>query len=297
MSDTLDLTLQLLNWYREMGVETAQGDAAIDWLARGATKPGAAFVMPERTEAPPSQGVEPNLPAPSMPVAPTATALPRAQQSAPAARPAATRTFSAPPPDSAVAAARAAARDVPSIAALGQALAAFDGCGLKATAKNLCFFRGSAAARLMIIGEAPGREEDLTGTPAAGPAGALLDKMLAAIGLQSADCHITNAVYWRPPGNRLPTPQELDVCRPFLERQVALVAPTVLLVLGEAAARQMIDIGEGLARARGKWREVEVGGHMVHVMASLTPNHLIKLPAHKQHVWRDLLAIKTRLAS
>ena len=149
----------------------------------------------------------------------------------------------------------------------------------------------------MIVGEAPGREEDLAGSPFVGPAGLLLGKMLTAIGITVDDCHITNAVYWRPPGNRLPTPQELEVCRPFLERQVALVAPTVLLLLGEAAARQMIDIGEGLARARGKWRQTQAGGHKVHAMASLTPNHLIKLPAHKQHVWRDLLAIKTLLAS
>ena len=135
-------------------------------------------------------------------------------------------------------------------------LAGFDGCSLKATAKNLCFYRGAHASRaLMLIGEAPGREEDLEGKPFVGRAGQLLDKMLAAIGLSEADVHITNIVYWRPPGNRTPTPQEAQVCRPFLERQVELVAPEVVVLLGGAAAKHMLDVTEGIMRIRGKWRD------------------------------------------
>ena len=140
-------------------------------------------------------------------------------------------------------------------------LGGFDGCGLKSTAKNLCFYRGAERSDLMIIGEAPGREEDLEGKPFVGRAGQLLDKMLGAIGMSEADVHITNIVYWRPPGNRTPTPQEALACRPFLERQMALVGPKVVLALGGAAAKHLFDVADGIMRIRGKWREIDMGGH------------------------------------
>jgi DNA polymerase len=194
-------------------------------------------------------------------------------------------------------AARTQAAAAQSIEELGRLLASFDGCGLKATAKNLCFYRGSDKARLMIIGEAPGREEDLAGVPFVGPAGMLLDKMLAAIGLTGDACHITNVVYWRPPGNRTPTPQETEVCRPFIERQTALVAPEIVLLLGAAAARHVLDIEDGIMRARGKWRDLNIGGHAVRAMATLHPAYLLRTPAAKQQVWRDLLAVKAALAA
>ena len=111
----------------------------------------------------------------------------------------------------------------------------------------------------MLIGEAPGRDEDLEGKPFVGRAGQLLDKMLAAIGLGEGDVHITNIVYWRPPGNRTPTPQEAQACRPFLERQVELVAPELVVLLGGAAAKHLLDVAEGIMRIRGKWRELEIG--------------------------------------
>ncbi len=148
----------------------------------------------------------------------------------------------------------------------------------------------------MVIGEAPGREEDLTGQPFVGPAGALLDRMLAAIGITSTTCHITHVVYWRPPGNRTPTPQEAEVCRPFLERQIALVAPDIVLLLGDAAARQLLSIDEGIMRLRGKWRDVTLGGHQTRVMPTLHPTYLLRTPSAKQQVWRDLLAVKSALA-
>ena len=156
-------------------------------------------------------------------------------------------------------AARSAARQAATLDELAATLADFDGCSLKATAKNLCFYRGAPKARLMLIGEAPGRDEDLEGKPFVGRAGQLLDKMLAAIGLSEADVHITNIVYWRPPGNRTPTPQEAQVCRPFLERQVELVAPELVVLLGGAAAKHVLDVAEGIMRIRGKWRELEIG--------------------------------------
>ena len=295
--DTIDLPLRLLDWYQEMGVDAALGTHAIDWLERGGVRPGADFVLPQRVSVTPAPAVPPGL------RAPVAAELTRQAQSgpdrrAPIAPPALpTRAFVATAPDAAVGAARAAAADAQTIEALGHALESFDGCGLKATAKTLCFFRGPAKARLMIVGEAPGREDDLAGSPFAGPAGELLEKMLAAIGIAPDTCHITNAVYWRPPGNRHPTPQELDVCQPFLERQTALVAPEVLLLLGASAARQVMDVADGITRVRGKWRDLTIGGHPVRTMASLAPTFLLKSPLAKQNAWRDMLAVKAALTT
>jgi DNA polymerase len=147
----------------------------------------------------------------------------------------------------------------------------------------------------MIVGEAPGRDEDLEGKPFVGRAGQLLDKMLAAIGLKEADVHITNVVYWRPPGNRTPTPQESQVCRPFLERQMELVGPDVILLLGGSAAKQVLDVTDGIMRIRGKWRDIEVGGKPVKTMATLHPAYLLRTPAAKRQAWRDLLAVQTFL--
>ena len=171
----------------------------------------------------------------------------------------------------------------------------FDGCGLKATAKNLCLYRGAATARIMLIGEAPGRDEDQEGKPFVGPAGQLLDRMLAAIGLSNETVHITNIVYWRPPGNRTPTPQEAIVCRPFLERQIGLVAPDFLVPLGGAAAKHILDVAEGIMRVRGRWKTVEIGGRPLRVMPTLHPAYLLRTPAAKRLAWRDLLALKAEL--
>jgi len=205
------------------------------------------------------------------------------------------RQFAATPPDAAVMAARSAARHAATLDDLAATLANFDGCALKATAKNLCFYRGAPKARVMLIGEAPGRDEDLEGKPFVGRAGQLLDKMLAAIGLSEADVHITNIVYWRPPGNRTPTPQEAQACRPFLERQVELVAPELVVLLGGAAAKHVLDVAEGIMRIRGKWREMEIGTARVRVIATLHPAYLLRTPAGKRLAWRDLLAIRAQL--
>jgi uracil-DNA glycosylase len=123
----------------------------------------------------------------------------------------------------------------------------------------------------------------------------LLDKMLASIGLSEADVHITNIVYWRPPGNRTPTPQEAIACRPFLERQVTLVAPDIVLALGGAAAKHLFDVPHGIMRVRGKWRDIEIGGHKARATATLHPAYLLRTPAAKGMAWRDLLAIKEAL--
>jgi DNA polymerase len=194
-------------------------------------------------------------------------------------------------------AARNLAREAATLADLERMLAGFDGCTLKATAKSLCFYRGAAQARVMMIGEAPGRDEDLQGKPFVGRAGQLLDKMLAAIALSEENVHITNIVYWRPPGNRTPTPQEAQVCRPFLERQVELVAPDILVLLGGAAAKHIFDVPEGIMRVRGKFRDVTIGARTVRALATLHPAYLLRTPAAKRLAWRDLLDVKAALAA
>jgi len=198
-------------------------------------------------------------------------------------------------PEVAVTTARALASQSSDMVALEAALKSFDGCALKATAKSTCFYRGAASAPLMIIGEAPGRDEDLEGRPFVGRAGQLLDRMLAAIDLDESGVHITNVVYWRPPGNRTPTPQEAQICRPFLERQVELVKPQLILLLGGAAAKTVLDTTEGIMRLRGKWREVELGTMKVRTLATLHPAYLLRTPAAKRSAWRDFLALKSSL--
>lgn len=284
--------LALLDWYRSMGVESALDDSPIDWLSRGTTPPGAGFQWPHQDRA-----------------APTAAAL-----HPPVHHTRASRTFQKthalelPPettprpqtplaPSAAETEARQIARHAATLDALEAALRGFDGCALKATAKNLCFYRGVPHARLMLIGEAPGRDEDLEGKPFVGRAGQLLDKMLAAIGLDESAVHITNIVYWRPPGNRTPTPQEALACRPFLERQIELVHPDIVLALGGAAAKEVFGVAEGIMKLRGRWREITIAGRKIPAMATLHPAYLLRTPASKQQAWLDLLAVKAKLAA
>ena len=288
--------LGLIGWQRAMGADAAVGDAAIDWLARGPKPPGADFVWPGRTEAPerptPASGLVAPAPAPARPQAglsgaPAAATLPPPRFDARPQTPLA--------PSAAETDARRAAKSATTLEALEKALRAFDGCALKATAKNLCFYRGAPQARLMLIGEAPGRDEDIEGKPFVGRAGQLLDKMLAAIGLDDTQVHITNIVYWRPPGNRTPTPQEALACRPFLERQMELVNPEMIVALGGAAAKEVLAVSEGIMRLRGKWRQLAVQGRPVAALATLHPAYLLRTPAAKQLVWADLLAIRSKL--
>jgi DNA polymerase len=184
-----------------------------------------------------------------------------------------------------------------SLAELEALVAAFEGCALKRTAKNLCFARGSNEARLMLIGEAPGRDEDLQGKPFVGRAGKLLDLMLAAIGLGEEHVYITNTVYWRPPGNRTPTPEEVEACAPFLRRQIVLLAPRAIVLLGGAAAKSILGTTEGIMRLRGKWLSYACADMEIPALATLHPAYLLRNPADKRLSWRDLLAVKARLES
>jgi uracil-DNA glycosylase family 4 len=272
----------LLDWYRAMGVDHPVADSPTNWLSRGDREPGHGFRL--ATDAAPAAAT----------AASPAVAAPARR--APDLSPPPPRQFPATTPDAAVMSARTLAKQAATLADLEATLAKFDGCTLKATAKSLCFYRGAPTARLMLIGEAPGRDEDLQGKPFVGRAGQLLDKMLAAIGLSEQDAHITNIVYWRPPGNRTPTPQEAQVCRPFLERQVELVAPDIVVLLGGAAAKHIFDVPEGIMRLRGKLREAVIGSRTVRGLATLHPAYLLRTPAAKRLAWRDLLIIKSVLS-
>jgi uracil-DNA glycosylase family 4 len=191
--------------------------------------------------------------------------------------------------------AAALARSADSIDALHATLKDFDGCALKRTAQNLCLCDGNSVARIMLIGEAPGRDEDIQGKPFVGRAGQLLDRMLAAIGLDRSHVHITNTVFWRPPGNRTPTPQETAICRPFLDRQIELVDPALILVLGGAAAKELFATKDGILRMRGKWRKLSIAGREIPALPTLHPAYLLRQPAQKKLAWRDLRSLRAEI--
>ena len=244
----------LLAWYEAMGVDEAIGDEPVNRFAT-ATAP------PETLRRP-----RPSAEAPAAKIA------------AASAKPAA--------------AASAVPAEALSLRDLEVMVSASEDCGLKRTAKSLCFARGNEAARLMLIGEAPGRDEDLQGKPFVGRAGQLLDRMLAAIGLDESHVYITNTVYWRPPGNRTPTPQEVTACAPFLCRQIELLNPAVLVLLGGAAAKNILGVGEGIMRLRGKWLTYSCAGREIPTLATLHPAYLLRKPEEKRYAWRDLLMLK-----
>ena len=245
----------LLLWYAAMGVDEAIGEAPVDCFA----------AVVEPSPAPASQVKNIASPRPvSAPLLKTGSGS-------------------------------AAARDAATLAELEALVAAFEGCALKRTAKSLCFARGREDARIMLIGEAPGRDEDLKGKPFVGRAGQLLDRMLAAAGLAEEHVYITNTVYWRPPGNRTPTPEEVEACAPFLARQIELLSPDVLVLLGGAAVRNILGVAEGIMRLRGKWLSYACAGRDIATLPTLHPAYLLRTPEDKRLAWRDLLMVKEAL--
>jgi DNA polymerase len=200
-------------------------------------------------------------------------------------------------PDAAVTAARGAARSAASLDELRAILDRFDGCALRTTATRLVFAAGNPQARVMFVGEAPGREEDREGLPFVGRSGKLLDRMMAAIGLDRSSAYIANIIPWRPPGNRTPTPQESAICLPFTLRQIELVDPDVLVCLGLPSAQTLLNIKEGILKARGRWHKYHTGTRDIRAIATLHPAFLLRQPLQKRLAWRDFLAIKKALAN
>ncbi|MGI9451643.1 MAG: uracil-DNA glycosylase [Geminicoccaceae bacterium] len=192
--------------------------------------------------------------------------------------------------------ARALAASCQSLEALNEALKTFEGCALKETAINLCFADGNPKAPIMLIGEAPGAQEDRKGKPFVGPSGQLLDRMLGTIGLDRTKVYITNVIYWRPPGNRSPTAAEIATCQPFLERQIELLRPKLLVFVGGIAARALLGVAQGVTKLRGRsFTYKGTDGREIPAIVMFHPAYLLRQPAQKRFAWRDLLQIQSNI--
>ena len=199
-------------------------------------------------------------------------------------------------PDAAVMVAREAAKNATTLDDLRALLADFEGCALRATATQLVFADGNPQSRVMFVGEAPGYDEDIVGRPFVGRSGNLLDRMMAAIGLDRTSCYIANVVPWRPPGNRTPTPQETAICLPFIRRQIELADPDFLVCLGGPAMQTLLGIKDGITRSRGRWLPYDTGRREIRALATFHPAFLLRSPLQKRFAWRDFLALKKALA-
>jgi uracil-DNA glycosylase len=256
-----------LEWYEAMGVVEPVGEHPIDRLQPTPAPPG-------RPDSPPRSGAAEFLRAPARPRPPAERPLLRSASSA-------------------AASAREIAAACHDLAALEAAVAEFDGCALRETALNLCFADGGPDAEVMLICEAPGAEEDRLGKPFVGQSGKLLDKMLASIGLQRHEVYITNVVYWRPPGNRSPTQAETAACQSFLERQIELLRPKVIVFLGGASARGLLGVKEGVTKLRGRrFVHTTADGTRIPAMVTFHPAFLLRQPGQKRFAWRDLLTLR-----
>jgi len=283
-----DELVAIVQWYAEMGVDVAVSEAPHDRFAEGAAEIAAqqarAAAAAERQAEPQPQQrsgrIAPGMERPREPVRPAAAAPPA--------------------PDEAARTAGELAAAAHTLDDLRAALEGFDGCGLKRTASRLVFADGNPQARIMLVGEAPGADEDRQGLPFVGRAGQLLDRMLASIGMDRTQVYIANVVPWRPPGNRTPSPQETAVCLPFMLRQIALVNPDILVCLGGSATQTLLGVKEGIMRARGRWQDFTVhaegGDRTIKALATLHPAYLLRQPSHKRLAWKDLRLLKKAIA-
>ncbi len=199
------------------------------------------------------------------------------------------------PDEQAIAEARFAAESARSLDELKSAMEAFSGCNLRNSARNMVFADGNPASGILVIGPVPNGDDDREGVPFSGKQGQMLERMLAAIGLDRTSVLLTNVIPWRPPGNRPPSPRETDICRPFIERQIALSEPRHLLILGNFAARFFFGGNEMIHHMRGEWRDIQIGNTTVPALATLHPQDLTSAPASKRLAWQDLLAFRARI--
>ncbi len=272
---------ELLQWYLEAGVDETIADKPVDRFQKAGT---------DATE--PAGGERKGLADAGPPPPPPAAAAPPGtpgKANGPAASPGNA--------NGEVTAAVHLTRDAASLEELRRALEAFDGCTLKKTATNLVFTDGNPEAPILFVGEGPGAEEDRLGLPFVGPSGKLLDKMLASIGLDRTGVLISNTVFWRPPGNRTPTPQETAVCMPFVERLIELVDPRIQVAVGGPAAKSLLAQTAGVGRLRGRWFTYSTPRLVrpIEATALFHPAYLLRSPGQKRDTWRDLLDIKRKL--
>lgn len=262
--DTAPNVQQLLGYYLEAGVDCALMEEPINRLSDP-------DMIPVSSESAPPNPVR------------TTTAI------------SAKRSETASAPKATIPSVREAARIAPTLEALRALLENFDGCALKSTATRLVFADGNPQARIMFVGEAPGREEDIEGLPFVGRSGKLLDRMIAAIGLDRSTAYIANVIPWRPPGNRTPTPQETQICLPFIQRQIELVNPDVLVTLGNPSTQTLLATREGIMKTRGRWFEYNTGTRVIRALATFHPAYLLRSPSYKRMAWQDLRAIAKAL--
>lgn len=264
--DAITADARLLAWYVASGVDECHLDAPVDRLV-------------SRTE---------------QASAPTSAGVPAAAAPGPAAMPSAARL---PSSDEVARSAERLAAEARTLEELEQAIRAFEGCALKKTAMNTVFADGNPESPLMLVGEAPGADEDRQGKPFVGVSGQLLDRILAAIGRDRSNTYIANILPWRPPGNRKPTPQESLICMPFIRRHIALARPSVLVFLGGTSAGALLDTTTGIVRLRGRWAEYRDPGENLAIPAMPTfhPAYLLRQPHLKRDSWHDFLEIAARL--
>lgn len=282
--------LQALIWQFEMGADEAIADEPLDRFKASESLSRQAAGQPGRASLPPNGGAAAR---PAMP------------------RPAGGATPMTPPPPMPPGAgfllsdtpheARQSARDLAAaatnLADLKEAVEKFEGCALKKSASNTVFGVGNPEARLVLVGEAPGAEEDRQGEPFVGPSGKLLDAMLRSIGFAREEVYITNILPWRPPGNRQPTTAEIAVCEPFVRRHLELIGPKVVICLGGSAAKTLMEEDRGITRLRGTWKEMVLGAASVaDVTAMFHPAYLLRTPEQKRMAWRDLRAVAQKLS-
>jgi DNA polymerase len=272
---------ELLAFYLEAGVDCAMSDEPVNRLSEEAAseesaRPSANSPRPTLRTTTEAQGLR--------------TGSPVAQHTT------VQRADSAPAPDVAISSAREAVRTAASLDELRTLLDAFDGCALKFTATKLVFADGNPKARIMFVGEAPGRDEDIEGLPFVGRSGKLLDRMMGTIGLDRSSVYIANVIPWRPPGNRTPTPQETQICLPFIQRQIELVDPDILVTMGNPSTQTLLKTRDGIMKTRGKWVSYDTGTRKIQAMPTFHPAYLLRSPSYKRLAWQDLRAIQKALA-
>lgn len=267
----------LLEWYIAMGIDCAVGEAGIDRFGMKT----AAMTRESAGDATVSPGL-----------------APKKRQTAPLI----TKQSIVETGDHAVdetspqAQARRLAATAQTLEELRALMEAFDGCALKKTANNLVFSDGMAGSPLMLIGEAPGRDEDIQGKPFVGRSGQLLDRILAAIGMNRSNTYIANVVPWRPPANRTPTSEELAICLPFITRHIELAAPRLIVLLGGVASTALTGSPLGIVKLRGQWQSLHCGKLTIKAMPTFHPAYLLRNPISKRLIWKDFLSIQQAIS-
>jgi uracil-DNA glycosylase family 4 len=271
------LPLDILKWLEDIGADTPLADQPIDRFAEAREEL-------ERKSRPKQ----------SAPTLQSRAEKLKAKGIGPASQGEMARKEVTLPDQQVVKSARELARSAATLDTLRQIMGEFEGCNLKKAARNLVFADGNPEAEIMLVGEGPGRDEDIQGLPFVGRSGQLLDRMLAAIGLDRTSVYISNIIPWRPPGNRTPTPAEIEICRPFIERHIELIDPKLLVLVGGTSAKMLLNTSEGITKIRGQWRQYEINGREIDTIATLHPAYLLRQPAQKRDSWHDLIQIRER---